>query len=135
MPKLSNKDIAEAIHQSLKGKSGEKLSLGVKDAVKFLAKKRLISKSSYILEALGDIIDKEEGRVKVVIKSANKIGDRAMHDIKKEIIHRYKAKDIQVIEEIDQRLLGGVRIEVGDEVIDLTLKNKIAQLQEYLTNA
>ena len=38
-------------------------------------------------------------------------------------------------EKIDEKLLGGFRIEVNDEVIDLTLKNKIFKLEEYLTRS
>jgi len=34
---------------------------------------------------------------------------------------------------VDEKLLGGFRIEVNDEVIDLTLKNKAEKLQEHLT--
>ncbi len=132
MAKISNKDIASAIHLTLRGKSGAELAQGLKDATKFLARKRLLSKSPYILTELGNIIDKEEGRIKVKIKSAAKIGDHAMHDIKKELLSKYQVKEIEVIEEHDEKLLGGIRIEVNDEVIDLTLKNKITQLQEYL---
>ncbi len=132
MAKISNKDIASAIYLTLQGKSGSELAQGLKDATKFLARKRLLSKSPYILNELSDIIDRSEGRIKVKIKSATKIGDHAMHDIKKELLHKYQAKEIQVIEEHDEKLLGGMRIEVNNEVIDLTLKNKITQLQEYL---
>ena len=132
MAKISNKDIASAIYLTLQGKSGSELAQGLKDVTKFLARKRLLSKSPYILTELGDIIDQSEGRIKVKIKSATKIGDHAMHDIKKELLHKYQAKEIQVIEEHHEKLLGGMRIEVNNEVIDLTLKNKITQLQEYL---
>ncbi|PIP69006.1 F0F1 ATP synthase subunit delta, partial [Candidatus Nomurabacteria bacterium CG22_combo_CG10-13_8_21_14_all_32_8] len=45
---------------------------------------------------------------------------------------RYKAKEIFLTEVLDEKLLGGMRIEVNDEIIDLTVKNKIKKLQEHL---
>ena len=36
-------------------------------------------------------------------------------------------------EVLDEKLLGGFKIEVNDEIIDLTIKNKLEKLQEYLT--
>ena len=34
---------------------------------------------------------------------------------------------------LDEKLLGGIRIEINDEIIDLTVKDEIKKLQEYLT--
>ena len=50
------------------------------------------------------------------------------------LTHRYKAKEIKIVENLDKKLLGGFKVEVGDEVIDLTLRNKINKLQEHLTS-
>ena len=38
---------------------------------------------------------------------------------------RYKAKEIVFTETINEKLLGGIRVEINDEIIDLTVKNKI----------
>ena len=46
---------------------------------------------------------------------------------------RYSAKEVALNPVLDKTLLGGMRVEVSDEVIDLTLKNKVEQLQKYLT--
>ena len=46
---------------------------------------------------------------------------------------RYQQKEVILVEVLDEKLLGGFKMEVNDEVIDLTIKNKIGKLQEYLT--
>jgi F0F1-type ATP synthase delta subunit len=33
---------------------------------------------------------------------------------------------------VDEKLLGGIKIKVGDEIIDGTLKNKIKKLENHL---
>ena len=35
-------------------------------------------------------------------------------------------------EVIDKNLIGGFKVEVNNEVIDVTLRNKISKLQEHL---
>ena len=45
---------------------------------------------------------------------------------------RYKVKDVNITEIFDGKLLGGMRILVNDEIIDLSLQNKIKKLQEHL---
>ncbi len=52
--------------------------------------------------------------------------------IEKEIKEKYKAG--KVISEFFQKeeLLGGVRVEVGDEVLDTTYKTKLQKLENFL---
>lgn len=135
MAKNSYNDIAEAIYLSTHGKSGGALSESLYDVVNFLNRKRLLSKSKYVLEALSKIVDRAEGRIKVKVKTVKNLHPEAKKELSHILQNKYNAKHIEILEELDEKLIGGIRIEVGDEVIDLTLKNKIGRLQEYLTNA
>jgi len=131
MTTISNNDIARAIYLASKEENqGGHFSPKV---VQFLAHRRLLPKAPDILLRLDKIINKEEGIIVVKISSKNYLHEK----IKKELIDilekRYKGKSILLKENIDQGLLGGFKIEINDEVIDLTIKNKIRKLQEYLT--
>jgi F-type H+-transporting ATPase subunit delta len=132
MKKLANNDIAKAIYLSTKDKSGAQLRDALADTTKFLARRRLLSRNKEILENLQIIINHKEGIVVAKIRSAEKIS----HEVKEELHHalnkRYKAKELKLEESQDASLLGGVRIEVGDEVLDLSIKSKIGQLQDHL---
>lgn len=133
MAVTSNNLIAHAIYEVTKGKTGSELTSAMGDVMKFLVRKRLLSRSTGIISSLEKIVNKEEGVVKAKVLSARKLD----HDSKAHIIHnlekRYSAKKIILEEEINEKLLGGIKVEIGDEVIDLTLKNKINKLQEHLT--
>ena len=131
MVKISNSDIARSIYEGAKENKGN-LSSYLKNVVKFLAKKRLISKVPEILLQLKKIINKEEGILEAKVLSATKLGGEAKYSIMHSLQKRYDAKDVILDEAIDEKLLGGVRIEAGDEVIDLTMRNKIKKLQEHL---
>jgi len=132
MSQVSNKEIAQAIFKGSKDKKDHELSMYFKKIVIFLNKKRLISKAPDILIKLKKIVDQEEGVLSGVVTSAHKLSNHTKHDLIHKITKRYKAKEVELEEVVDERLLGGLRIEASDEVIDLTLRNKINQLQEYL---
>jgi len=132
MATLSNNDIAHAIYLVSKEKTHAELREINNKVIKFLVRRRLLSKSPDILERLNKIINHEAGRIVVKIQSARKLKE----EIKKELItflkKRYKMKEVILKEELDEKLLGGIRVEINDEIIDLTVKNKIKKLQEYL---
>lgn len=132
MTALSNNDIAQAIYFVSKDKTNSELRIVNDKIIKFLVRRRLLSKSEDILEKLDKIINVENKKIIAKILSARKVRD----EIKKELIdflrERYKAKEIFLEERLDEKLLGGIRIEVNDEIIDLTIKNKIKKLEEYL---
>jgi len=132
MATLSNNDIARAIYLVSKDKTHTELHDINNKVVKFLARRRLLSKTEDILERLDKIINHESGKIVVKVLSARKLKE----ELKKELIFflkkRYKAKEVILTETIDEKLLGGIGIEINDEIIDLTVKNKIKKLQEYL---
>ena len=133
MSALSNNDIARAIHLLTKGKGHAEQADILKKVTKFLFRKRLLSKAPQILAQLGRIINKEEGKVEAKVSSVEKLSRETKSHLEHALKKRYSAKEIVFNESLDSRLIGGVKIEVDDEVIDLSIKNRIGKLQEYLT--
>ena len=132
MVKISTKNIARTIYELTKGKHGQDLELVLVKITKYLAEKRLLSKSGEILKKLEEIINKEEGMVQVDI-TFKKIPDKKITEEIEELLKkRYQAKKILTTIIEDKEILGGVKIEGQGEVIDLTYRNKIKQLQNYL---
>ena len=60
MPKISPKNLAQAIFEATEGKSDADLTSVLKRSAEMLGQKRLLGKSKDILQALQDIIDKKE---------------------------------------------------------------------------
>lgn len=133
MANISNNDIAKAIYESSKDKHGSELNTTLSNVTKFLARKRLLLKVPDILRSLQNIINKEEGRLEVSIQSVRKLSEIHKAEIEHSLKERYGVKEVILNEKIDDKLIGGIRIEMRDEVIDLSIKNRIGQLQEYLT--
>src|SRR3989344_3636100 len=129
---VTNNDIARVIYLYTKDKTGTHLKDSLQNVTKFLVRQRLLSKSKEILELLNKIINKEEGIVSAKVSSVEKLNSKTSEGLIHFLKKRYEAKDVVFEEKLDSGLLGGLRVEVNDEVMDLTMKNKIGQLQEYL---
>ena len=133
MATLSNNDIAQAIYLSFKDKKENETATLTANVIKFLVKKRLFSRSKDILARFEKIVNKEQGILNIEVSSIKKLDDTTKDNLKKILEKKYKAKQILFTEKIDQSLLGGIKIKVKVEVIDLTIFNKLKKLQEYLT--
>ncbi len=133
MATLSNNDIARAIYFSGKGKEGKALQEVLQNTVRFLSRRRLLSKSNAILASLERIENQERGVLVAQVWSKAKLDANTKKELLQILKNRYEGKDFTLIENIDEGLLGGFRIRIGDELIDLSLKNKINKLQEHLT--
>ena len=132
MATISIKNIASAIYQSSKGKGDSDLNILMKNAVNLINKKRMLYKSDKILSALEKIIDDDEGITRAKITSHSKINNKMTDEIEEFIRKKYKAKEVKLEIKENPKLLGGMKIEIKDEILDATLSNKVHKLQTYL---
>ena len=130
MTVILNNNIAEAIY--LAAKDSKEESVFFHKVIQFLVKKRLLSRYKEILFYLNKIINNEEGRVAVKVFSQKKLNENTKKEIVQSMTKRYGAKSVTLEEKLDEKLLGGYKIEVNNEIIDLTIKNKLEKLQEHL---
>ena len=134
MSKISAKNVALAIYAAAKGKSGKELEHTIKNSVEFLARKNLLSRSPEILENLETVENDDQNIVRAKVATPRKLSKHTADEVGSALKKRYKADIVLDLTE-DPSLLGGIRIEARDEVIDLSLKNKVAQLQNYLLSS
>lgn len=132
MAKISSKNIAEAVYKATVGKSGDALTETIKRSVKVLSDKRLLGKSKDILQVLQDMIDRKNNTIRIKVMTAKSLDNEAKKKLENEIKEKYKAEKVE--SEFFERpeLLGGMRIEIGDEVLDTTYKNKLKKLEKFL---
>ena len=132
MAKLSPKTIAQAIYKTAKDKSGTELERALQLSVEFLAKKNWLSKTPEILKHLEQVKNQDLGIVSAKVTSCAPLTKYTSDEVKHALKKRYKAEDVIVELQEDKKLIGGIKIEANDEVIDLSFKNKLNQLQNHL---
>jgi F0F1-type ATP synthase delta subunit len=132
MAKISTRNIVQTIYELTRGKTGKELEAVLVRIRNFLVEKRLINRSPEILRKLKEILNKEEGIVEVKLTVRKIPSVEKLNKIESVLKKRYAAKQVVATIGEDETVLGGMRIEAKDEVIDLTYKNKLNQLQDYL---
>ena len=133
MATISNNDIARAIYLSSKDKTAAEQASIFPKITQFLFRRRLMSQTGDILSRLEKIINEDKGVVVAKISSKDKLHENTKTEISHILKQKYSAEQVHLVESLDEKLLGGFKIEVNNEVINLTIKNKISRLQEYLT--
>jgi len=133
MATISVKNLSYAIYEASKGKEGGDLDFVIKNIINLIDKKQMLSKTDKILKKLEDIIDQENKILKMKISSRKKIPDKLEKEIENYIKNRYKVEKVDIKTEENEKLLGGIKIEVKDEILDTTLLSKVHKLQTYLT--
>lgn len=132
MTKLSTKKIAQAIHEVLKEREGKDMDTVIKTTTEFLIEKKMVGKSPEILQHLEKMIDEKEGIIRAHIETAHPLDEETTDLLKEHLLKRYKAKNIkiEIVENKDH--IGGIKIQVRDEVINLTIAKRLHQLDNYL---
>jgi len=132
MASISITNISKAIYLASYNKTGQDLDLVISNVVKFLS--TILSKSESILYALSNLIDHENKTIRAKLYSVNKLEKPIIDKVEQELKDRYKIEKVYITEIEDKNILGGIKIEIDDEIIDLSLLKKVTQLKKHLLN-
>lgn len=128
----STKTIACAIYESTKGKTGAALSEALSNAVEFMSKNKLLSRSKEIIAQLEKIVDIDEGILRAHVTTASPLTKKSQEELESNLKKRYKAKVVELDITEDKKLIHGVKIQVEDEIMDLSTSHRLHQLQAHL---
>jgi len=77
-----------------------------------------------------EIADKRKKVLHLEVKVAAAIDDGQLEKLKEKYRKEYNATDVKVSVTIDKDLLGGIVIQIGDRVIDASIKGRLQGLKE-----
>ena len=86
-----------------------------------------------ILQLFLEMVSQYQGIVKATVTSAVKLNNEQLAQIKGKIENSTK-KDVELHTEVNQDLIGGMIIRVGDNVVDASIAGRLQTLKEGLTN-
>jgi F-type H+-transporting ATPase subunit delta len=104
-----------------------------KNFVQLLAENNRLGVTAEIRDLFDALKNDVEGVKDAQIVSAFPLQGTALSDLVVDLERRFKCK-IQATVAVDPDLIGGVRIAVGDQVIDASVRGKLAQLATALKN-
>lgn len=82
-----------------------------------------------MLQALRRLLRAEAAKKQVTVESAVELADATADEVKKSLASQY-GKDLNFVFKVTPELLGGMRIRVGNDLFDGSVKARLEQLQE-----
>ena len=128
-PTFSSDKLAELLLSGLK----TKLAKPVENFVTLLTQNHRLAAMQEIYLQFDALKNAQEGAAEVLITSAFPIADGELADLLATLKKRFGGKQLRPSVVVDSELIGGVRVQVGDEVLDTSVKTRLAAMQAALS--
>jgi len=112
--------------------AGERLDELLKNLIAVLVDNHRDPLIGEIAAQYGELKDEHERVLRATITSAQPLDDSQRNDIVAALERRY-GKKVQADIAVDPQLLGGARVQVGDQVIHASVRDALAQMAAALT--
>lgn len=122
---------ASQLYAVFAGACGENLTAEAQNLVRLLIENRRLSLLPEIRSIFEDLKRDSEGQVEAQITSAFPMEESQVQALVGDLEVRFKRR-VRPQVNVDPELLGGVRISVGDEVIDGTVRGKLSAMATAL---
>ena len=132
MKSVDTKNLAQVLFDTTDGKTSEESKKALGDFVKYLAKKNLLSHVNEIIAHYEVLYNTKNNIIDATVTLTNKLPEKNKLELTEALKKKYKAKEIHITEKIDARVLGGMKIKIGDEVFDSSLAHTLYQLETQL---
>lgn len=130
--KISSRQYALSLYESVKDKSDMHIKQTIKEFAAILFKNRDIKIADDIIKNFIKICDDKDGLVNARVVVAEKLDTAMAGLLENYIVKIAQAKKVNIIEEIDKSILGGVVINYGDNVLDGSLRTKLNELKKTM---
>jgi F-type H+-transporting ATPase subunit delta len=97
-----------------------------------LVKRDLFKHIDPVLREIEKILDEQRGILPVVAESALPLDGELEALITETLKKRKGAREVRLEKRIDPSLIGGLRLRIGDEVIDASLRSQLQRMAEEL---
>jgi len=127
LPQLRRDDKRRIINLAFAGKVGRPV-LGL---LNVLVEKRREALFDEIVVQFDTMLDRHQGRLQVRVTTARKLDDD-LADALRQAIEQRTSKSVVLHERVDPDVIGGLRVNVGDRVIDGTLRRTLQDMRRTL---
>ena len=88
-----------------------------------------------ILSSFISQYNEKHGIAVVQVKTATPLSDKNRKEIEEKVKSSYHFNSVQLKETVDERLIGGIVIRIGDKQIDESIRKKLNEIHQELINA
>lgn len=134
MSKKQVKYLAASLYELTRGKKKGEIDGVISSFVEYLGKRQMIRLAPQIIENYRNYFNRQENQLDVKITSRYPLNDSQQETLLKKLKQRFPDNELNFEASIDKKMLGGVRLQIEDLIIDYSLDGKLKQLQTYLIN-
>lgn len=127
LPQFRRDDKRRILNLAFEGKIGRPV-LGL---INILVEKRRESLLDNVVEEFDRYRDRHEGRVQARVVSAKKLDDETLAALQSALEQRTQ-KSVVLSETVDPEVIGGLRVNVGDRVLDGTVRRTLQDMRRSL---
>ena len=127
-PIISSQDKKEMFNQIF----GDKISKYTQNIIMLLIDKKRDSLIPEIAELYKEMYNKLHSRVVADVYTSVEIGSAQLVLLRKRL-ESYLDKNVEIDTHVDEKIIGGVLVKIGDRVIDGTLKTKFENMAKSLS--
>jgi ATP synthase F1 delta subunit len=128
-PYFSSAEKREALSESISGANDE-----LRNFLELLAEKHRMPAIFRIRARYDDLWAKANKRLEVTLTSAIELDDKVVKQVGSEI-ERQTERTIDLSNEVDPDILGGLILRVGNRVLDASLRSKLERLRKEVASA
>ena len=135
-PVLSSKDQKSMIEQvfSIKDEKKIRVSEDIFKFLKVIASNRRLKILINIFYTFLNIIKSMHQELNIKITSAVPINEKTLQHIKGIFLKKTK-KQLNIVSYVDKSILGGIILQIGSNLIDASIKNKILKINNVIKGA
>jgi F-type H+-transporting ATPase subunit delta len=106
---------------------------GVKKLLYLLADRGRIGKIQRIADEFVEMANREQGIVVAHVTTAVPLDDKAQKEVADRLKGLVGAKQVEIRNEVDPRILGGIVARIGDELYDGSVRTRLVNLAERIS--
>lgn len=126
-PSISEKQKLEVLNKALEGRISET----VLHTLRLLVERRRESVIEALSAYYARLVDEFRGRATAIVYTPMPLSEQDSAKIA-EYFGKLTGKQIQILNEINKELLGGMTVRIGDRLYDGSLSGKLAELKKQL---
>ena len=131
-PKVTDEQVFQLISEVVQSRDGVVLPEAGKNFLRLVIENGRLSALPVVAQQYRGLMNAQGGTADAVVYSAFPIDASALADLSTTLEKRF-ARKLNVGVELDATLIGGIRVVVGDEVLDTSVKARLEQMKSALT--
>ncbi|MEI8360686.1 MAG: F0F1 ATP synthase subunit delta [bacterium] len=131
--KVSNLQYARTLVELSEGKDEKQLKEIIANFVVMLDRNGDIGRVEAIMSEFEKNWNGQMGLISAKVVSASKLEPETLETLKRYIIEESGVTDVQITEQLDERVLSGFILNFGDQVIDASTLSQINKFKQELT--